>query len=183
PLRPGTDTAVMVGLAHTLLTDGKADRAFLASHCVGFERFEAYLLGRDGGEAKSAEWAGAIAGIDPETIRRIARRMAGERTMLSASWSVQRAENGEQPFWMLMTLAAMLGQIGLPGGGFGFGYGAINGLGGLRRAVPLPTMPSGANPVKTVVPVARVTDMLLNPGAEYDFNGTRSRFPDVRLMY
>src|SRR6185503_2123895 len=40
PLRPGTDTAVMLGLAHTLLTDGKADRAFLASHCVGFERFE-----------------------------------------------------------------------------------------------------------------------------------------------
>jgi biotin/methionine sulfoxide reductase len=183
PLKPGSDTAVMLGLAHTLLTDGKADRAFLASHCVGFERFEAYLLGRDGGEAKTAAWAGAIAGVDPETIRRIARRMAGERTMLSASWSVQRAENGEQPFWMLMTLAAMLGQIGLPGGGFGFGYGAINGLGGPRRAAPLPTMPAGANPVKTVVPVARVTDMLLNPGAEYDFNGTRARFPDVRLMY
>jgi biotin/methionine sulfoxide reductase len=183
PLKPGTDTAVMLGLAHTLLTDGKAGRAFLACHCVGFERFEAYLLGQDGGEAKSAEWAGAIAGIDPDTIRRLARRMAGQRTMLSASWSVQRAENGEQPFWMLMTLAAMLGQIGLPGGGFGFGYGAINGLGAPRRAAPLPTMPAGANPVKTVVPVARVTDMLLSPGAEYDFNGTRARFPDVRLMY
>jgi len=183
PLKPGTDTAVMLGMAHTLLSEGLLARAFLASHCVGFEAFEAYLLGRGDGRAKTADWAGGIAGVDPETIRRLARRAAADRTMLSASWSVQRAENGEQPFWTLMALAAMVGQIGLPGGGFGFGYGAINGLGGAHRAVPLPTMPAGKNPVRTVVPVARVTDMLLNPGAEYDFNGTRARYPDVRLMY
>jgi biotin/methionine sulfoxide reductase len=183
PLRPGTDTAVMMGLANTLFVEGLADRAFLERHCVGSAEFEAYLRGARDGTEKSADWAGAIAGIDPGVIRGLARRLAGRRSMLSASWSVQRAENGEQPFWTLIALAAMLGQIGLPGGGFGFGYGAINGLGAPRRAVPLPAMPTGRNPLRTVVPVARVTDMLLNPGAEYDFNGTRARYPDVRLMY
>jgi biotin/methionine sulfoxide reductase len=47
--------------------------------------------------------------------------MAASRTMLSIGWSLQRAQHGEQPFWALVTLAAMLGQIGLPGGGFGMG--------------------------------------------------------------
>lgn len=46
--------------------------------------------------------------------------MAKSRTMIMAGWSIQRQRHGEQAHWMLGTLAAMLGQIGLPGGGFGF---------------------------------------------------------------
>ena len=65
----------------------------------------------------------------PSTIRALARRMAATRTMVTASWSLQRADHGEQPYWALILLAAALGQIGLPGGGFGFGYGS-------RRASP-----------------------------------------------
>ena len=34
-------------------------------------------------------------------------------------WGMQRQRHGEQTHWMLVTLASMLGQIGLPGGGFG----------------------------------------------------------------
>ncbi|MCW5773575.1 MAG: molybdopterin-dependent oxidoreductase [Rhodospirillaceae bacterium] len=181
--KPGSDTAVMLGLAHTLATEGLADGDFLARCCEGYERFRAYLLGETDGMPKSAEWAAALSGLDAEAIRALARRMASTRTMLAASWSVQRAENGEQPFWALIALAAMLGQIGLPGGGFGFGFGAINGMAGARRSVPLPTLPTGKNPIAVPVPVARITDMLLSPGAPYDFNGTRAAYPDVRLMY
>ena len=36
--------------------------------------------------------------------------------MVTVSWSLQRAEHGEQPVWLGLVLAAMLGQIGLPGG-------------------------------------------------------------------
>lgn len=183
PVRPGTDTAVMLGLAHTLAAENLADRDFLARHCAGYARFHAYLMGEADGTAKSAAWAAGISGLDAGAIRALARRMAATRTMLAASWSVQRADNGEQPFWALIALAAMLGQIGLPGGGFGFGFGAINGLAGARAPAPLPTLPTGKNPLGLTVPVARVTDMLLDPGSEYDFNGTRARYPDVRLMY
>ncbi|MEO1457457.1 MAG: molybdopterin-dependent oxidoreductase, partial [Pseudomonadota bacterium] len=44
-LRPGTDTALLLGLAHTLVTEDLHDRAFLARYTTGFERFLPYLLG------------------------------------------------------------------------------------------------------------------------------------------
>ncbi len=45
--------------------------------------------------------------------------MAANRTQIIAGWCVQRMQHGEQWAWMIVVLAAMLGQIGLPGGGFG----------------------------------------------------------------
>ena len=124
PLRPSTDAALLLGLAHTLVAEGLHDRAFLDRCTVGFERLEAYLLGRDDGRAKDADWAAAITGLEAERIRALAREAAAGRTMLSVSWSLQRTDHGEQPYWLAIALAAMLGQVGLPGGGFGFGYAA-----------------------------------------------------------
>ena len=109
--------------------------------------------------------------------------MAASRTMISVSWSIQRGDHGEQPYWMAIALAATLGQVGLPGGGFGFGYGSSNGVGSPRNSVPPPALPVGRNPVATFIPVARVTDMLLNPGAPFDFNGQSLAYPDVHLIY
>ena len=77
----------------------------------------------------------------------------------------------------------MLGQIGLPGGGVGFGYAAANGIGagGSRIAPPSLTVPP--NPVKAFIPVARIADMLENPGAAFDYNGQRLTYPDARIVY
>ena len=101
--------------------------------------------------------------------------MATARTLVTVSWSLQRIRHGEQAPWMGLTLAAMLGQIGLPGGGFGHGYGSMNepGLAPLRYR--LPVLPQGPNPVSTFIPVAAISDMLLHPGEEYDYNGLRLR--------
>ena len=68
---------------------------------------------------KTPEWAERLSGIPAATIRALARRMAAKRTLINVNWSLQRVEHGEQAPWMAVTLAAMLGQIGLPGGGFG----------------------------------------------------------------
>jgi biotin/methionine sulfoxide reductase len=99
------------------------------------------------------------------------------------SWSLQRADHGEQPYWMAITLAAMLGQIGLPGGGFGFGYGSVNGVGNADHEIAWPSLPQGKNAVDDFIPVARIADMLLGPGESYNFNGERRVYPDVRLVY
>ncbi|CAN5527462.1 hypothetical protein BH11ACT7_BH11ACT7_16490 [soil metagenome] len=109
--------------------------------------------------------------------------MAAARTIVTVSWSLQRTRHGEQAPWMGLTLAAMLGQIGLPGGGFGHGYGSMNepGLAPVRCA--LPVFPQGHNPVQTFIPVAKVSDMLLHPGHVYDYNGMRLTFPDIRCVY
>src|SRR5690606_28165249 len=100
PIRPNTDVAMMIGLAHTLVAEDLHDKDFLARYTVGFERFERYLLGRDDGVPKTAEWASAITGIAAQTIRDLARRMAKVRTMLATSYSLQRGDHGEQTFWM-----------------------------------------------------------------------------------
>ena len=181
--RPNTDTAIMIGLAHTLFVEGLHDTDFLDRYCVGFDRFRAYLVGESDGVPKDADWAAAISGIDGETLRALARRMAASRTMISVSWSVQRCDHGEQPCWMAITLAAMLGQIGLPGGGVGFGYGSNGGTGNPTPPLTPPSLPMGSNSTGAYIPVARVSDMLLNPGAEYDFNGERRTYPDIRMMY
>ncbi len=183
PIRPNTDTAFMLGLMHTLVAEDLHDKAFLSRYCVGFERFRAYLMGASDGEAKTADWAAGITEVDAEAIRKLARAMASTRTMIAASWSVQRAQHGEQPYWAVVVLGAMLGQIGLPGGGFGFGYGSNAGAGNPRSAVPVPSLPKGQNPVKAYIPVARVANMLLNPGAHFDFNGRELTYPDIHLVY
>jgi len=183
PVRPNTDTALMLALAHTLLADGLHDPEFLERYCVGADVFEAYLRGESDGRPKDAEWAAPITGIEAAAIRRLARRMAAHRTMISVSWSIQRADHGEQPYWAAICLAAILGQIGTPGGGFGFGYCATGGLGQPRGGWPRVELDAGENGVTTTIPVARVADMLLAPGAPYEFNGEHRTYPDIRLVY
>ncbi|MGY4651937.1 molybdopterin-dependent oxidoreductase [Mycobacterium sp. URHB0021] len=180
---PGTDVAIMLALAHVLATESLADREFLRTYCTGYERFERYLLGTDDGVPKSPQWASAICGLAADDLTALARRMAAGRTIVTVSWSLQRTRHGEQAPWMGLTLAAMLGQIGLPGGGFGHGYGSMNepGLPPLRCS--LPSLPQGLNPVRTFIPVAAVSHMLLHPGQPFDFNGRQLTYPEIKLVY
>ncbi len=181
--RPSTDTAILLGLAHTLIAEDLHDRDFLQRYTVGFDRFAAYLDGSADGVAKTADWAAAISGLDADRLRHLARQMADVRTMLSVSWSLTRQDHGEQPFWAAITLAAMLGQIGLPGGGIGFGYSAVNSVGNDYTVGPWLALPQGENPVSDYIPVARVSDMLLHPGTEFDYNGDRCTYPEIKIVY
>jgi biotin/methionine sulfoxide reductase len=183
PIRPNTDTAMLLALVHTLVVEGLHDEAFLSRHCVGFERVRPYLMGESDGQPKDAAWASAITGVPADTIRALARRMAATRTMVSASWSLQRADHGEQPYWAVILLAATLGQIGLPGGGFGFGYGSAVGIAELPLAFGPPAMEVLANPLGQAIPGARIADCLLHPGERYDYNGKTATYPDIRLVY
>ncbi|MBK1783034.1 molybdopterin-dependent oxidoreductase [Prauserella cavernicola] len=182
PVAPASDVALMLGLAHTLLTENLHDSTFLDSHCTGFDTVAEYLLGSDG-TVKGAEWAAERCGLPADEIRTLARRMASGRTLVTVSWSLQRTRHGEQPVWAGVLLAAMLGQIGLPGGGFGHGYGSIGHVGEDGPLLPLPTLPQGHNPVPAFIPVARIADALLHPGRSYDFDGAALTYPDLRLVY
>jgi biotin/methionine sulfoxide reductase len=183
PIEPGTDTALMLALAYVLETEGLCDRAFLESHCTGYEVFLPYLLGHNGETPKTPEWAASICDISVDNITSLARRMASGRTLICVSWSLQRAQHGEQPYWMACVLAAMLGQIGLPGGGIGFGYGAIGNVGKTAHRLRGPVFEQGNNPISDFIPVSRIADMLLNPNGAYDFNGQCRKYPDIRLVY
>ena len=182
-IRPNTDAAFMLALAHTFICEGKHDEKFLRTHTVGFERFRAYVMGETDGQAKDAAWAARICDVPAALIVDLARRMAANRTLVTSSWSLQRADHGEQPFWLTVTLGAMLGQIGLPGGGFGLGYGSINAEGSYGSGYSGPVLPQGTNAVRTPIPVARISDMLLDPGGIYDFDGKPRTYPDIHLVY
>jgi biotin/methionine sulfoxide reductase len=183
PIIPGTDVALMLGLAHVLVTQGLHDLEFLARNTVGYERFEDYLLGSTDGQPKSAEWASGICGIDVAVIRELAVAMARSRTLITVSHSLQRADYGEQPVWMGIVLAAMLGQIGLDGAGYSYSLGALGNIGKRQLAAPLPTLNQFKNPVTDFIPVARIADMLLEPGGECQYNGLNLKYPDIRLVY
>jgi biotin/methionine sulfoxide reductase len=183
PIRPNTDVALMLGLAHTLVSEELHAPEFLAHYTVGFDRFHDYLLGRTDGTPKTADWASEITSIDADVIRRLARRMAENRTMITASYSLQRGDHGEQTFWMTAVLAATLGQIGMPGGGFGFGYGSMHGQGNPVTVFSAANFPAGDNPTDSFIPVARISDLLLNPGKAYTFDGEDRIYPDIRMVY
>ena len=183
PARPGSDVAIMLGLAHELLRNNLHDIEFLQQYTEGFDRFADYLRGEPDGVEKNISWAAEIADVSAEELSALARRMSVSRTIISTSWSLTRQENGEQPFWMATTLAAMLGQLGLPGGGVAYGYCAANSIGNERRPTRFASLPQLSNPVKDFIPVARISDMLLNPGQAFHYNGQTLTYPDVKLVY
>ncbi len=183
PPLPGSDTALMLGLAHTLLTEGLHDVSFLDKYTVGFDRVAAYILGKTDGQPKDAAWAAAQSGIDAEDIAALARKMASSRTMISIAAGVQRADYGEQPLWMGVTLAAMLGQIGLPGGGYVIGYGVNANIGNVERPFRWGAFSQLKNPHDDFIPVAMISEMLLSPGKSYDYNGRKRKFPHARMVW
>ena len=180
---PGTDTALMLALVHTLVAEGLQDQAFLDRYTTGWAVFERYLMGRDDGQPKDAGWAAPITGVAADTIRALASRLHGKRVLVTVAHALQRAEHGEQPVWMAAVLAAALGQIGLPGGGYGYALGAIGYYGRRANAVPGPTLSQGRNRHGDYIPVARIADMLLNPGTTYRYNGQTRTYPDIRMVY
>lgn len=183
PVKPGTDTALLLALCQTLISENLHDTAFIASHTVGFEPLRQYLSGETDGVVKNAEWAASITGLATEQITGLARTLAGHRSMVNISWSLQRSRQGEQAYWATVALTALLGQIGTPGGGLAFGYACTNLAGADRVAFSGPRLPAGENKVNTVIPVARLSDMLLNPGGDYQFDGQECRYPDIRMVY
>src|SRR3546814_18985643 len=88
PVRPGSDAALMLALAHTMIVEGLHDRAFLDRYTVGFDRFRAYVTGESDGEAKSPEWAAANTAWPHDTHRELARPTEGRRHMVHPTWTV-----------------------------------------------------------------------------------------------
>lgn len=194
-LTPNTDVALMLGIAHTMLESGKYNQEFIETYTEGFEKFADYVLGKTDGIPKTAKWASKISKVGEKKIKELAKLFYENRTMLMMGWNIQRQHHGEQAHWMAATLASMIGQIGLPGGGFGISYHYSNGgspttnapvLGGINVGKPV----SGEN-WKSVeekeksgaVPVARIADCLLNPGMKLQYNGREIIYPEIDMIY
>jgi biotin/methionine sulfoxide reductase len=183
PIRPNTDTAAMLALAYEIIRAEAHDKAFLTKYCTGFEVWESYLFGRTDGVVKDAHWASALTGVPALRLQALAKELVSTRSIVNMAWSLQRADHGEQPCWALVGLASVIGQIGLPGGGFGMGYGPVNAIGSPYMRTSNPTLPQGKNKVEAFIPVARIADLLLHPGEPFEYNGGHYVYPDIDLVY
>ncbi|MDB6177274.1 molybdopterin-dependent oxidoreductase [Paracoccus sp. Z330] len=183
PVRAGSDTALILALVYELVAGNRHDQAFLDRCTSGWDQFRAYVMGETDGQPKSAQWAAPLCDLAAEDIRALAGELADNRVMVAVNWGLQRAHHGEQTVWAGLALAAVLGQIGQPGTGFGFGYGSTTPPGRAKRFISWPSVPQGRNPVDDFIPVARIADMLLNPGKSYAYNGETRQYPDIRLVY
>jgi biotin/methionine sulfoxide reductase len=182
----GTDVAMMLGIAHTLVERGGHDVEFRMRCTTGFDKFADYLTGKTDGVAKTAEWAADICGVPADKLRELAALFHQNITMLMSGWGMQRQQFGEQKHWMLVTLAAMIGQIGTPGGGFGLSYHFANGGNPTRKAAVLASMQGsvqGGVDAVDKIPVARIVEALENPGGFYQHNGQDRHFPEIKFVW
>lgn len=194
-VNPQADMSFMLAIAHTLYKESLYDKNFLEIYTLGFEKFVPYLLGETEDKVeKTPEWAAPICGISAEKIREFARMLAGKRTQLIFGWAIQRQQHGEQPYWMGAVLAAMLGQIGLPGGGISYAH-HYSSIGVPTSGAATPgSFPSNLDeeqkPKYTnkdykgyseVIPVARTTDSLLHPGETIDYNGRKIVYAPYKM--
>jgi anaerobic dimethyl sulfoxide reductase subunit A len=160
PIRPGTDAAMMSAMAHVMISENLHDAAFVKTHCLGFdetqmpagaegaESYKEYILGTRDRVPKTPAWAEAICGVPKEKIVRIAREYAAAKpAMLYQGYGMQRRAYGEQVVRAGCVLAAMTGNVGIPGGWAG-GMGLQAPDGGPSWNV----FPTGPNPIKVQIP-------------------------------
>lgn len=134
PIRPGTDIAMMLAVADTLITEDDPDTNplinwdFLEKCTVGFdadhmpanatanENFRDYVLGKYDGVEKTAEWAEEICGVPADTIREFARAIGCENAVaLLSSYAPARTCNADDWPQLFMTIGCMTGHWGREG--------------------------------------------------------------------
>jgi anaerobic dimethyl sulfoxide reductase subunit A len=160
PIRPGTDTAMMSAMAYVMIDEDLVDRAFIKTHCLGFdetqmppgcegaESYKDYILGTRDGTPKTPIWAEKITAVPRATIARLAREYATNKpAVLYQGYGMQRRAYGEQPVRAGCVLAAITGNVGIPGGWAG-GIALQAPNGGALWAI----FPTGENPARAKIP-------------------------------
>jgi len=179
-IRPGTDVALMAAMAYYMISEKKADTAFLDTYTVGYEPFRQYIMGEVDGVKKTPEWASKITDLSVERITALAKFYAETpKVKITCSRGIQRCDHGEQNVRMLITLALLKGEIGLPGGGLTFEIPVGAAGTGDQQVVGrgLGSFPAVANPVTQALIDQHSARMLLEAPVTVQLNGKAYTYP------
>ena len=158
PIKPGTDAALVAGIAFVLIREGFVDEEVLTTYCIGYDcstlpksaplngSYKDYILGAGpDGVAKTPQWASSITKVPERLIERLARDIGvADHAFIAQGWGPQRSEKGETTARSICMLSLLTGNLGLPGTN-----------GGMReRYNPhiIPEAPYRENAVKTKIP-------------------------------
>ncbi len=161
PVRPSTDTALLLGMAHYMITNNLQDQAFLDKYTVGFDgdhlpkgadpkgSFKDYVLGTYDHTPKTPEWASEICGTPPDVIRSFAQEIATTKPMIfQSSSAVARTHLGQQFCQAFLTVGWMTGNVGTSGSSITHSYHSGASYGGASLVAPgSPKLPSVPNPL------------------------------------
>jgi anaerobic selenocysteine-containing dehydrogenase len=119
-LQPGTDAALALSIAHVLIEEKLCDQTFIDAHTIGFAQFADHVY------QYTPEWAATITGVEPERIRNLARRYASDTPsmIVLGGSSMYKHQHGWEASRAISCLPALIGQLGVPGGGVGPRHGA-----------------------------------------------------------
>jgi anaerobic dimethyl sulfoxide reductase subunit A len=158
PVRPSTDTALLLALAHEMITNNLHDQEFLDKYTVGFDaghmpegadsedNFKDYVLGTYDGTPKTAEWASEICGTPVETIKAFANRIATTKPLaFTCARASARTIFGEQFSQAFLTVGWMTGEVGKPGSMAGHVVTNNNGSGGGGSMIVVPGSSGGTS--------------------------------------
>jgi thiosulfate reductase/polysulfide reductase chain A len=110
-IRPATDGALALAMAHVIIRDRLYDEDFVAKWTVGFGEFATYV------KDKTPQWAETITTIKAKTIERVARDFATTKPALADVWSGPgQHSNGVQGGRAIALLNALVGTLDRPGG-------------------------------------------------------------------
>lgn len=167
PIRPGTDAALVAGIAWVLINENLVDQPFLDKYCVGYDEktlpegapvnghYKAYILGQgDDKTAKTPEWASRITGIPADRIIKLAREIGSAKpAYICQGWGPQRQANGEQTSRAIAMLPILTGNVGINGGNSGARESTYT--------ITIERMPLPENPVKTQISCFSWTDAIV----------------------
>ncbi|MCR6192484.1 molybdopterin-dependent oxidoreductase [Escherichia coli] len=166
PIRPGTDAALVAGIAWVLINENLVDQPFLDKYCVGYDEktlpadapknghYKAYILGEgDDNTAKTPQWASQITGIPVDRIIKLAREIGTAKpAYICQGWGPQRQANGELTARAIAMLPILTGNVGISGGNSGARESTYT--------ITIERLPVLDNPVKTSISCFSWTDAI-----------------------
>jgi cysteine desulfurase NifS len=111
PIRPGTDGALALSMISVMIDEELYDEDFAEDWCHGFDELVTYV------QHFRPEVAETITGVPADTIRDLARRIAGAIGACPVMYTgLEYSNSGIQAIRAVHTLFALAGQLDVPGG-------------------------------------------------------------------